>query len=52
MLSFAILYFVSLRDLGGSEDLLNSWQKKGAFPSSNFDIIWLLDSFGNFSINH
>ena len=51
ILSFAIFYFVSLRNLGGSEDLLKSWQKKDAFPSSPFDIIWLLDSFGKFFHN-
>jgi len=30
---------------------LKSWQKKDAFPSSPFDIIWLLDSFGKFFHN-
>jgi len=28
ILSFAVFYFVSLRNLSGSEDLLKSWQKK------------------------
>ena len=51
ILSFAVFYFVSIRKLGGSQDLLKSWQKKDAFPSSNFDIIWLLDSFGKFFHN-
>jgi 4-amino-4-deoxy-L-arabinose transferase-like glycosyltransferase len=46
LVSFAVLYFVSLRELGGNEDLLTSWRK--AFPSSAFDIIWFLDAFGKF----
>jgi hypothetical protein len=51
VLSFAVFYFLSLRDLGSNGDLLKSWQNKDAFPSSNFDIIWLLDSFGKFFHN-
>jgi len=44
ILSFAVFYFVSLRNLSGSEDLLKSWQKKDVFLIT-LDIIWLLDSF-------
>ncbi|MEB3342156.1 glycosyltransferase family 39 protein [Okeania sp.] len=44
--SFIIFYFVSLRNLTGNETLTNSWGK--AFPSSPFDIIWMLDAFGKF----
>lgn len=46
LLSFAIFYFGFLRKIGGNEDLLTSWKR--AFPSSPFDIIWLLDAFGQF----
>ena len=46
LLSFAISYFGFIRKIGGNEDLLTSWKR--AFPSSPFDIIWLLDAFGQF----
>jgi len=49
ILSFAVFYFVSLRNLS-SEDLLEILQKR-CFSSSPFDIIWLLDSFGKFFHN-
>ena len=40
LLSFAGLYFLSLRNLGESEYLLRSWTNKYAFPTSIFDINW------------
>ncbi len=46
VLSFVIFYFVSLRNLTGNETLTTSWG--GGFPSSPFDIIWMLDAFGKF----
>lgn len=46
ILSFVIFYFVSLRNLTGNETLTTSWGN--AFPSSPFDIIWMLDAFGKF----
>jgi len=51
ILSFTIFYFVSIRSLGSSKELLQSWQRKGAFPSSPFDIIWVFDSLGKFFHN-
>ncbi|MGD1715885.1 glycosyltransferase family 39 protein [Dapis sp. BLCC M172] len=45
-LSFVIFYFVSLRNLTGNETLTTSWGS--GFPSSPFDIIWMLDAFGKF----
>ncbi|MGD1809506.1 glycosyltransferase family 39 protein [Dapis sp. BLCC M126] len=46
VLSFIIFYFVSLRNLTGNETLTTSWGD--GFPSSPFDIIWMLDAFGKF----
>jgi uncharacterized membrane protein len=46
LLSFGFFYFISLRKLVGDSDLMTSWDK--AFPSSPFDLIWLLDAFGKF----
>ncbi|MCA1990448.1 MAG: glycosyltransferase family 39 protein [Coleofasciculus sp. S288] len=46
LFSFAAFYWLSLRSLSGNEDLMTSWED--AFPSSPFDIIWLLDAFGKF----
>ncbi|MGB3514056.1 MAG: glycosyltransferase family 39 protein [Microcoleaceae cyanobacterium] len=46
VLSFVIFYFVSLRNLTGNETLTTSWGD--GFPSSPFDIIWMLDTFGKF----
>jgi 4-amino-4-deoxy-L-arabinose transferase-like glycosyltransferase len=40
LISFASLYFLSLRNLGESEYLLRSWTNKYAFPTSIFDINW------------
>jgi uncharacterized membrane protein len=48
ILSFVVFYFVSLRHLSSSKGLLTSWKAHGAFPSSSFDIIWMLDSLGRF----
>ncbi len=46
VLSFFVFYFVSLRNLTGNETLTTSWGD--GFPSSPFDIIWILDAFGKF----
>jgi len=46
VLSFVIFYFLSLRNLTGNETLTTSWGN--GFPSSPFDIIWMLDAFGKF----
>ncbi len=46
VLSFFVFYFVSLRSLTGNETLTTSWGD--AFPSSPFDIVWMLDAFGKF----
>ncbi len=46
VLSFVIFYFVSLRNLTGNETLTTSWGD--GFPSSPFDILWMLDAFGKF----
>ena len=46
LLSFSVFYLVSLHKVSGDEDLLKSWNR--AFPSSVFDIIWLLDALGKF----
>jgi hypothetical protein len=46
LLSFALFYFSSLREIGSNNDLLKSWGE--AFPSSPLDIIWLLDALGKF----
>jgi hypothetical protein len=46
LLSFALFYFISVQDLNNNETLMNSWEE--AFPSSIFDLIWFLDSFGKF----
>ncbi len=46
LLSFIVFYFSFLNKLGNDEDLLQSWAN--GFPSSPFDIIWLLDAFGKF----
>ncbi len=46
VLSFFIFYFVSLTNLTGNEILTTSWGD--GFPSSPFDIIWMLDAFGKF----
>lgn len=51
MLSFAVFYFISVRSLGSSKELLQSWQRKGAFPASPFDIIWVFNSLGKFFHN-
>jgi 4-amino-4-deoxy-L-arabinose transferase-like glycosyltransferase len=40
LLSFAGLYFLSLRNLGESAYLLRSWKNKYAFPTAIFDINW------------
>jgi len=40
LLSFACLYFLSLRNLNESAYLLRSWKNKYAFPTSLFDINW------------
>jgi hypothetical protein len=47
--SFAVVYFVSLRNLGADEELLQSWQK--AFPRHLFDVVWGLDALGKFFSN-
>ncbi len=46
LLSFSLFYLVSLHKVSGDEDLLKSWNR--AFPSSVFDIVWLLDALGKF----
>lgn len=46
LLSFILFYWLSLSKLAADEDLIASWSK--AFPSSPFDIIWLLDALGKF----
>ena len=48
ILSFVGFYLVSLRHLSSSKSLLTSWKDRGTFPSSSFDIIWMLDSLGRF----
>ncbi|MCH2048990.1 MAG: glycosyltransferase family 39 protein [Trichodesmium sp. ALOHA_ZT_67] len=46
VLSFAIFYFLSLRNLTSNETLTTSWED--GFPTSPLDIIWMLDAFGKF----
>lgn len=46
LLSFILFYWLSLSKLAADEDLITSWSK--AFPSSPFDLIWLLDALGKF----
>jgi hypothetical protein len=46
LLSFTVFYFGFLKKVDNNEDLLQSWAN--GFPSSLFDIIWLLDAFGKF----
>lgn len=46
LLSFVIFYLVSLSNLTSNETLTTSWGD--GFPSSTFDIIWMLDVFGKF----
>ncbi|HEY9908408.1 MAG TPA: hypothetical protein V6D18_12480 [Thermosynechococcaceae cyanobacterium] len=49
LVSFGLVYFVSLRNLGSDEELLQSWRK--AFPSHWFDVAWGLDALGKFFSN-
>ena len=48
LLNFAGSYFMSVKNLAAKEDLFKSWQDHGAFPSSIWDINWLISSFINF----
>ena len=45
VLSFAIFYSLSLKNLANKEDLFNSWESRGTFPSSVLDINWLFTTF-------
>ena len=47
-LSFASFYLISLKDIANQEDLYNSWEGRGTFPSSSWDINWLFTSFTEF----
>ncbi|NET33294.1 MAG: hypothetical protein F6K19_14950 [Cyanothece sp. SIO1E1] len=49
LVSFAAFYLISLQTLGDNQDLVTSWQNvKRAFPSSPFDLLWVLDGLGRF----
>lgn len=47
-LSFAGFYLISLKDIANQEDLYNSWEGRGTFPSSSSDINWLFTTFIDF----
>jgi Dolichyl-phosphate-mannose-protein mannosyltransferase len=46
LLSFALLYFLSISSAMQNNDLNDSWGD--SYPDSWFDIVWLLDAFGRF----
>lgn len=52
ILSFAVFYFISIRSLGSSKELLQSWQRKGAFPRHPLILFGYLIALVNFSIIH
>jgi len=49
LLSFAGLYFLTIRGTLNNETLTDSWNAR--YPNSFFDILWLLDAFGRFFYN-
>lgn len=49
LVSFAGLYFLTIRGTLNNETLTDSWNTR--YPNSFFDILWLLDAFGRFFYN-
>jgi hypothetical protein len=49
LLSFAGLYFLTIRSTLGNETLTDSWGTR--YPNSLVDVLWLLDAFGRFFYN-
>ena len=46
--SFALSYFISLRNLASNQSLLKSWVGRGTFPTSVGDFDWLFNTFVEF----
>ncbi len=46
LVSFVIFYLVSVQSLNNNSDLMTSW--KNGFPSSFYDINWMLSALGKF----
>lgn len=44
--SFIFMYWISVADALGNSSLVESWSAR--YPSSIFDIVWLLDAMGRF----
>ena len=49
LLSFAGLYFLTIRGTLNNETLTSSWDER--YPNSLFDVLWLFDAFGRFFYN-
>lgn len=49
LLSFAGLYFITIRGTLENDTLTSSWGER--YPNSLFDIFWLFDAFGRFFYN-